>query len=130
MTDIVDLMDKAFAKIQRDGKKIMDDTFMFGIFNKIENKVNPFEEYMDSMFEHKKSSPTRSFKNEEKVTPWDLLRFDMILPTCRDIVQSNPMTVEVGIHAAIIFREELWDESKATAKYCSAIGGDKSMIKI
>ena len=29
MPDVVDLMDKAFAKIQRDGKKIMDDTFMF-----------------------------------------------------------------------------------------------------
>ena len=35
MPDGVDLMDKAFAKVQRDGKKIMDDTFMFGIFNKI-----------------------------------------------------------------------------------------------
>ena len=31
MPDVVDLMDKAFAKIQRDGKKIMDHTFMFGI---------------------------------------------------------------------------------------------------
>ena len=40
-------MDKSFAKIQRYGKKIMDDTFMFGIFNKIEKKVKPFEEYME-----------------------------------------------------------------------------------
>ena len=47
MPDVVDLMDKAFAKIQRYGKKIMDDTFMFGIFNKIEKKVKPFEEYME-----------------------------------------------------------------------------------
>ena len=29
MPDVVNLMDKTFAKIQRDGKKIMDDTFMF-----------------------------------------------------------------------------------------------------
>ena len=35
MPNVVDMMDKAFEKIQRDGKKIMDDTFMFGTFNKI-----------------------------------------------------------------------------------------------
>ena len=55
--DVVDLMDKAFAKIQRYGKKIMDNTFIFGIFNKIDKKAKPFEEYMEYMFENKKSSP-------------------------------------------------------------------------
>ena len=34
----MDLMDKAFTKIQREGKNIMDDTFMFGIFNRIEKR--------------------------------------------------------------------------------------------
>ena len=121
MPEVVDLMEKAFAKIQRDSKKIMDDMFMFGITNKIAKKVNLFEEYMEYMFEHKKSSPIGSFKNEEKVTHWDLLRCDLMFPTRRDIIQSNKMMVEVGIHTAIIFREELWDKNKATAKYCSKI---------
>ena len=103
---------------------------MFGIFNKIAKKVNPFEEYMEYMFEHNKSIPIASFKNEEKVTPWDLLCCDLMLPTRRDIIQSNPMTVEVGVHAAIIFREELLDESKATAKYCIVIRGAKSTKKV
>ena len=40
MPDAVDLMEKEFAKVQRNGKKIMDDKFMFGIFNKIEKKVH------------------------------------------------------------------------------------------
>ena len=40
------------------------------------------------------------------------------------------MTVKVGVHAAIIFREELQDKSKATAKYCSEIRGPKRMKKI
>ena len=103
MPDVVDLMYKAFAKIERYGKKITDDTFMFGIFNKIEKKVNLFDKYMEYMFEHKKSSPIGSFNNGEKVTPWDLLRCDLTFCTTRDIIKSNPMTVEVGIHAAIIF---------------------------
>ena len=38
MMDVVDLMDKAFAKIQREGKKIMEYVFMFRIFNKIDKK--------------------------------------------------------------------------------------------
>ena len=38
MPNVVDLMDKAFTKIQRDSKNIMDDTFMFGVFNKIAKK--------------------------------------------------------------------------------------------
>ena len=71
---------------------------------------------MEYMFEHNKSIPIGSFKNEEKVTPWDLLRCDRMFPTRRDIIQSNPMTVVVGVHAAIIFREELRDDIKATAK--------------
>ena len=73
MPDVVDLMDKSFEKIQWDGKKIMDDNFMFGIFNKTAKHMKPFEEYMEYMFEHKKSIPIGSFNNEEKVTPWDLL---------------------------------------------------------
>ena len=63
MPDVVDLMDKAFAKIQRDGKKITDDTFMFGIFDKIAKKVKPFEEYMEYMSEQKKSSTIASINN-------------------------------------------------------------------
>ena len=63
MPDVVDLMDKAFEKIQREGKKIMDYAFIFCIFNKIEKKVKPFEEYMEYMFEHKKSNPIGSFNN-------------------------------------------------------------------
>ena len=43
MPDVVDLMDKAFEKIQREGKKIMDYAFIFCIFNKTEKTVKPFE---------------------------------------------------------------------------------------
>ena len=130
MPGIVDLMEKAFAKVQGDGNNIMDDTFMFGIFNKITKKVKPFEEYMEYMFEHNKSIPIRSFNNKDKVTPWDLLCCDLMFPTCRDIIQSNPITVDVCVHAAIIFREELWDESKATVKYCIVIRGANIMKKV
>ena len=103
---------------------------MFGIFNKKAKKVNPFEEYMEYIFEHKKSSSIGSFKNEENIIPWDVLRCDMMFPTRRDIIQSNPMMVELGVHPAIIFCEELRERRKATTKYCSTIRVAKSMKKV
>ena len=54
----------------------------------------------------------------------------MMLSTHRDIIQSNTMTVEVGVHAAIIFREELRENIKDTAKYCSVIRRAKSTKKV
>ena len=65
--------------------------------------MNSFEEYMDYMFEHKKISSIISFNIEEKVKHLYLLCCDLMFPTRRDIIQSNVMTVEVGVHAAIIF---------------------------
>ena len=50
MPDVVDLMDKAFAKNQMDSNKIVNDTFIFGIFNNIAKKVNLVEEYIEYMF--------------------------------------------------------------------------------
>ena len=52
MPDVVDLMDDAFATILKNGKKILDDTFMFSIFAKIAKQVKPFEDYIEFMFEH------------------------------------------------------------------------------
>ena len=92
--------------------------------------MKPFDEYIEYMFEHKKSILIGSFKNEDKVTPWDLLRCNLMFTTCTDIIQSNPMTVEISVFTAIIFRKELRDDSKATAKYCSAIRGSKSIKKV
>ena len=112
MLDFIDLIDKAFTTIQRDGNNIIDDIFMFGILNKIAKKVNPFEEYMDYMVEHKKSSAIISFKNEKKVTPLDLFCSNLMFPSRRDIIQSNPMTVEVGVHPGILFRKELWTRAR------------------
>ena len=79
-------MDKAFSKFQSDGKKIIDDTFMSKVFNNIAKKVKPFEEYMEFILEHKKSSPIWSFKNGKKVSHWDLLRCNLMFPTCRHII--------------------------------------------
>ena len=42
----VALMDHAFEDIAQDGSKLLDDDFMFALFQPIIEKVLPFQEYM------------------------------------------------------------------------------------
>ena len=130
MPECVDLMDNACAKIARNGKKIMDDDFMFGIFDPIKKKVLPFADYLEYMFDHKTSSSIGSFKTNNKVTPWDLLRCDLMFPTRKDIIQSQEMTGDTGVHFAVVMRHEFRNTSKATAKYLGDIKGAKSIKKV
>ena len=48
----------------------------------------------------------------------------------RDIVQASELSCELAVAAAENFRKEFRDESKATAKYLSAIGGSVSMDQV
>ena len=58
--------------------------------------------------------------------PWEIARRKIMYPTRRDIVQASELSCELTVAAAVIFRKEFRDESKATAKYLSAIGGSVS----
>ena len=50
MPKSVDLMDKAFAKINRGRNLMLDDDFMMNIFEPLAKKINPFKEYLTYMF--------------------------------------------------------------------------------
>ena len=47
----VDLRDKAFAEITKDGNLMLDYDFMINIFEPLVKKINPFKEYLTYMFE-------------------------------------------------------------------------------
>ena len=42
MQEVLDLMDKAFAKIIEDGDLMLDDDFMMGIFELLARSIEPF----------------------------------------------------------------------------------------
>ena len=50
MPKAVDLMDKAFAEITKDGNLMLDDDFMMNIFEPLAKKIKPFKEYFTYMF--------------------------------------------------------------------------------
>ena len=62
--------------------------------------------------------------------PWDLFRSEFFYPTCKDIFYINSFCIELTCKSASIFRVEFRDKCKATAKYLSSIGEEKSMKKL
>ena len=46
MPKAVDLMEKAFAKITKDGNLMLDDDFMMNILKQLAKKIKPFKEYL------------------------------------------------------------------------------------
>ena len=75
------------------------------------------------------SSPVGLFTTKDNVTTWDLMRCDIMFPTPKNIVQSEEMTGDIGVHFGVVMRQEFRDTGKATAKYLSAIQGTKSITK-
>ena len=51
-------------------------------------------------------------------------------PTRQDIVQISELLCELTVVAAVLFRKGFRDDSKATTKYLSTIGGSASMNQL
>ena len=113
-----------------DGEKLINEDFIMGIFDGIMKKLPPLQEYLGFMFENKQVSLVGSWKEEEKVFPWDLLQSEFFYPNRKYIVNTNSFYIELTCKAASIFKVEFRDKRKATAKYLSSIGGEKSMNKV
>ena len=56
MATVVDIMDKVFAKVVRNRKKLLNEDFMMGMFKQLRKKLPSFDDYSTYMFE-KKSCP-------------------------------------------------------------------------
>ena len=57
MPKAVDLMDKAFYEINKDGILMLDDDFMMNIFEPLAKKIKPFKDYLTYIFEERQSCP-------------------------------------------------------------------------
>ena len=130
MASTIDLMDNAWSEIANNGSKMFDDDFMFGIFKPIIDKIPPFEEYMNYMFEERTSYQVGGRTDDKKVRPWKIARRELMYPTRRDIIQASELSHKLAVVAAVIFCKEFRDKKKATAKYLSAIDGSASMGKM
>ena len=58
---------------------------MMHIFDPILDKVNPFKDYMSTMFEKRQSYLLCSHEEYDKILPYDLLRSQIFYPTRVDV---------------------------------------------
>ena len=72
-------MDKSLYKLLIDGKKLINEDFMMGIFDGITKKLPQLQEYLDFMFENKQGRLVGSLKEEGNVLPWDLLQSEFFI---------------------------------------------------
>ena len=57
MKKAVELMDKAFSEITKDGNLMLVDDFMMNIFEPMAKKIKTFKEYLTYKFEERQSFP-------------------------------------------------------------------------
>jgi len=125
----LDLMDDAFELVSIDGNILLDEDFMMGIFDTLVRTMLPFEEYLNYMFDKKRSRPVGSRAEEDKICPFRLLKTELFCATQRDVLQSNSFSTLLAMQARVEFRVQFRDKRKAMAKYLKAIKGNKSMTR-
>ena len=99
---VVDIMDRELYEVLICGEKLINKDFMMVIFDGITKKLPPLQEYLDFIIDNKQGRFVGFRKEEGKVLPWYLLRFDFFLPTHKDIVNTNSFCIELTCEAALI----------------------------
>ena len=110
----VDLMDKAFAEITKDGNLMLDDDFKMNIIEPLAKKIKPFKEYLNYMFEERQSCTVGPQAEQDKLYPYYLLRAELYFPKKKEILQSDTFSALISVEASSEFRVEFRDKRKAT----------------
>ena len=108
---VMDVLKIALEKIIADPKKILNKTFMLGIFNLFKNKLPPFKEYMDDLFEMKQYARVIA---------------EVFTPKNARNKESRGITIELALVAVKAMLKELLDKKKASYKYLSCSGSEYS----
>ena len=99
MPKAVDLMDNAFAEITKDGNLMLDDDFMMNIFEPLANKIQPFKQYLNYMFEEQQIRPVGLKAQEDKVYLYEFLCAVLYFPTQKDVLQSKTFSAFISVKA-------------------------------
>ena len=64
------------------------------------------------------------------MTPWDLLRCDLMFPTHKDIIQLQEITWHIRVQVVVVMHHEFHGTSKAADKYLGASKCAKSIKQV
>ena len=127
----VDLLEKAMLQVVDNSELFLDEEFMMSMFSEITDDIDPFQQYMEYMFEEKQSNPVGGSRAADtKTLPFDELRAELFYPTRRANRQTQDTACQLGKVIAATIIVELRDTSKATSHYLSSIKGKFSQAQI
>ena len=82
------------------------------------------------MFEERQIFPVGSQAEEDKLYPYELLRYELYFLTRKDILQYNTFSDLISVKVSSEFWVVFRDKRKATAKYLSDINGAEITKKV
>ncbi len=126
----VDLLKDAFSEIEDDGELILNEELMMNFFRPILDKISPFQECLQHIFEEKRSFALWSCKDDDQWLPFDELIAELFYPSVDYIRQSNEIACELAGVVAATFLTEFRDTNKATSASLSSISGVKSAANV
>ena len=89
-----------------------------GLFKDIVDKISPFKEFLEHMYE-KRKMPTVVGPNTKEVH-LALLRDEPFYPTIEDNLDSTDLVKELAVVSAKAYLDELHNKNKASYKYLSS----------
>jgi hypothetical protein len=130
MSRVVNMLEEAMEEVAEDGSKMLDEDFMMSIFSDIMEQVEPFQAYLDYIFEEKLSYPVGSHNKDDAQLPFDLLRAELFYPERVENRQTHGISCRLAQEIAITILTELRDPKKATSAYLSSIDGIYSWYNV
>ena len=108
------------------GELLLNQNFMFSIWDEIVLLLPPFGDYLTYMYETKLQALAGSSIAEHQFAR---LRDELFKPKLEDNIKSTAGAVELGVIVATDFLEELRDPKKATSRHLSSAEGKLSWGK-
>ena len=126
----VDLLHKAFVKIQADGSKLLDEDFVMKIFKPLYKDLPDLKDYLDYHLEEKVGNVIGSNKQNERVKAIEEAMSELFYPQNLENRQTTEFCYELAGGVATTVLTELLHPKKATKDYLSHGGGIYSQAKI
>jgi len=128
MAEVAQLIHDALEKVASDGKLILDQDFMMGIFQPIRAKVPSFDKYLKFMFEEHTCFAVGSRAEGDKRKAYEELIAELFLPVRQENIATNDLTIRLAEEFSLVTYTDMEREDKATAAYI--LDGVRSMNNV
>ena len=126
MSIICDLVYDAFALIEEDGERMLDEDFMMGLFSSLYEQLPEFEEYLTWYFEEKASYPVGITNDEERILAIDEARAELFYPSQACNRQSTDICHQLAEKIGGRVCSEMEDPRKSLHLHLSKCDGEFS----